>query len=232
MNSTVYKQDKLYKTMTFNEFIKNQERIYDEFRSSNIEHNGIEPKVSNNRGGYIIALRHSKKITDLLGKLSRKASEIIPSITYDAQNIHTTISAYQVQEDFNPDSIILDKLSNTINESKPFASNIKIKYSEWLLNQDAVIAAGEPNESFYNLAKEIIAIAQQNGIELRLPWGAHITTNRFLESGSRENISNLLDLYNNSEPLGDSSPVSVDVGYFIINSHEFKLNVYKSFSLK
>lgn len=87
--------------MDFEEFIEEQTSIYDKFRdTSAIEQEGLDPRIPNQRGGYLIAFRHPKKITDALGEFSYQASKIISAIKYNGANAHTTISDFKVHERF------------------------------------------------------------------------------------------------------------------------------------
>lgn len=218
--------------MTFNEFVEKQRMIYDKFRdTSAIEQEGLVPRIPTQQGGYLIAFRHPEKITDSLGEFSYQSSRIVPAITYDGANAHTTISDFQVQDGFSPDSKILENLARLVYANNPFSSDVTIDYNAWLLNQSTGIAAGEPNPGFYNLAEKIVAYAQQQGTQLRLPWGAHITTNRFLKAGSPEEVRELLAFYRRSKPLGYSTPRCIDVGSFIFTPAGFDFKVHERFVL-
>jgi len=218
--------------MDFKEFIEKQKSIYNKFRDiSAIEQEGLVPRIPNQQGGYLIAFRHPDKITDALEEFSYHASRIVPAVNYDGANAHTTISDFQVQDNFSPDIQTLENLARLTRMQKPFSKDVIIDYNAWLLNQNTGIAAGEPNPIFYDLATRIVEYAQQQGTQLRLPWGAHITTNRFLKNGSPEEVRELLDFYRNSKPLGDSTPKSIDVGYFILTPEEFDFKVYERFDL-
>ena len=218
--------------MTFEEFIEKQRSVYDAFRdSSTVEREGLVPRIPDQQGGYLIAFRHPTNITDALSEFSYRASRIIPAVKYDGTNAHTTISDFQVQDGFSPDPQTLGNLARLTHTQKPFSKDVTIDYNAWLLNQNTGIAAGEPNPIFYDLATRIVDYAQQQGTQLRLPWGAHITTNRFLKNGSPEEVRELLDFYRNSEPLGDSTPKSIDVGYFIFTPEGFDFKVHERFDL-
>ena len=206
--------------------------IRDRFRNTSaIEQEGLVPRIPNQQGGYLIAFRHPEEITDALGEFSYHASRIIPAVNYDGSNAHTTISDFQVQDNFSPDTQTLENLTRLVHANKPFSNDVAIDYSAWLLNQNTGIAAGEPNLNFYNLVTKIVESAQQQETQLRLPWSAHITTNRFLKNGSSEEVKELLDFYRNSKPLGNSTPKCIDVGYFIFTPEGFEFKVHERFDL-
>jgi hypothetical protein len=218
--------------MTFKEFQKKQESIYSKFRNtSQIQQEGIVPGLLN-QGGYIVLFKHPSHITEKLTEFSEKVDQVIPSITYNAQNAHTTISDYGIEINFTPDIEKLQALSNIICREIPLLKPCSIDYKEWLLNQSTGIAAGYPNEQFYNNVQQIINSAKKQGIELRIPWGAHMVSNRFKEKQSPEETSELIKLFQDSNPLGISKPVSIDISYFDFNPEKFDIKKYETFSLR
>lgn len=168
--------------MAFSEFLAKQEAIYAEFRdTSKIELEGVVPQIFDNHGGYIIAYRHSKIVIDSIREFSEKISKIVPSIKYHEDNIHTTLSTFQVSDNFDLDKTILESLTNIVRANLPLIKDVKIEYTEWLMNQSSGIVGGNPNIAFFENAKKIVEYAIKRGIQLRFPWGVHITISRFLE---------------------------------------------------
>ena len=219
--------------MEFQDFIEKQDSIYSRFRdTSKVEQEGIVPNVPQSQGGYLIAYRHPRNIADALGEFSEKVSRIVPSLTYDAQNTHTTISDYKVGDNFSLDRSVLQNLSGVVSINLDSLKRQEIDYQEWLLNQNTGLAGGIPNPSFLKNAEEIIKLANEKEIRLRLPWGPHITTNRFLENRSPEEIAELINLFRTSKPLGVSKPDIIDVAYFHFTPNGFDFNTYERFSLK
>lgn len=218
--------------MTFSEFIAKQDGIYAEFRdTSKIELDGIVPKIFDNQGGYIVAYRHSNNVIDGIREFSEKISKIVPSIKYHEDNIHTTLSTFQVLDNFAFDETILDSVTNIVQANLPLIKNVKIDYNEWLMNESTGIVGGKPNLAFFENIKKVVEYALKRGIQLKFPWGAHITISRFLEKISNEQTLELLNLFKNSKPLGISTPEYVDVGYSVLTPKEFKLNVYERFKV-
>lgn len=218
--------------MNFIEFMEKQNRIYGEFRdTSKVMAEGIAPRSFENEGGYIIAYRHTENIVNGVEEFSEKVSKIVPSIKYYKDNLHTTFATYKVSNNFEVDNNILEKLSNIISSNLELIKEVEIDYSEWLIDQTTGIVGGIPNKEFFENAELIVEAARQEGIELKLPWGAHITTNRFLETIPKELILELISLFKNTKPLGISKPEYIDVGYFNTTSKEFRFNIYKRFKL-
>lgn len=202
--------------MTYLEFLENQNTIY--LRLSNdrtLTENGTVPNPNiKNTGGYLIALRHPSSLTDVIDEFSMKISNIIPSIIYNKSNIHTTISDYNIANDFVPDYAgILDKLWTSVKEIKN-RGQILINYYRMISTKDSVIMAGIPNENFYNISQAIINNARSSGIELRFPWGAHITLSRFLEKKSPAELAEFFKLMESAPKIGEIKPEFIDVGYF------------------
>lgn len=108
---------------------------------------------------------------------------------------------------------------------------IKIRYSECLINQDSVIVAGTPDQCFIAYVDSIGREANMYNIKLKRPWGAHITISRFLDNIADDKILTLLDIVKNSTEIVVSNPVSIDIGYFNLDNGKFNINVYRSIKL-
>jgi len=218
--------------MDFQKFLENQQRIYSEFRdTSKIEKEGLIPQISENKGGYIIALRHSDNIVTGIEKLNEKISGITSAIKYEDSNIHTTLATYQVEEGFCPIKDTLDNLAKIVGDNISFMKKMEIEYNELLIDQYSGIAAGIPDLAFFENAQRIIDCAQGYGIQLKFPWGAHITVSRFLEKLPHKETLELLEIFRNSEPLGKSTPKYLDVGYFTHTPGSFTINVVERFKI-
>lgn len=218
--------------MNFNNFLEKQNNIYAEFRNqSKIELEGLNPKLETNKGGYIIALRHSKSIIDAIEKFTYKVNLVVPSIIYDESNIHTTLATYEESSDFVADKDKLELISKIANDNLSFIKGLEIEYNEWLLNQDTGIITGTPNEKFVEFVDNIIKVGKTYNINLKQPWGAHITISRFLEKASYEKTLELLNVFKDSKFIGVSLPRYIDVGYFTLTKESFNINVYKRFSI-
>ncbi len=158
--------------MDFEEFLTKQESIYEKFRDvTSLQKEGLVPKIPKQQGGYLIAYRYPNKVIDALGEFSHQVSKIVPAIVYDRTNAHTTISDFQVQNDFSPENSTLEGLSKIVHANLPLPKDVSINYIEWLLNQNTGILAGQPNQSFFEGANQIVNYANQNNIQLRSPWG-------------------------------------------------------------
>ncbi|WP_291583647.1 hypothetical protein [Clostridium sp. UBA6640] len=218
--------------MSFCEFLEKQEKIYTEFKdTSKVREEGLVPQISINKGGYIIALRHSRNIINAADKFTKEVDTIISSIKYDESNIHTTLGTYEVKDEFSPANKTLELIINAAKYSVSSIKGIQIDYNEWLMNQDTGIIAGISNISFFEYIKKLNEYAQMNGIELKRPWGAHITVSRFLEKISYDKTLELLDIFKKSKPIGISIPKYLDVGYFNLTPDSFNFNVCERFKI-
>jgi len=213
--------------MNFSDYISRQNAIYDELRCNVDLLDKLYPHDFIDRGGYIIALRHSHSITDSIEKLNTKINEIIPIMKYDRTNIHTTIATYLAKDNFIPDERILAKIIHMFDGNAIVFEKIKICYSNYLIDKSAMILAGNPNVGFFNNCDNIIKLLHKENLLFEFPWGAHITVCRFLQNGSKKQIEELYNLINESKALYESTPMYTDIGYCENNGREFKLNVYK-----
>jgi hypothetical protein len=214
----------------YENFLKKQEEVYSKFRNSPVRTEGIKPSptIAQRQGGYIIALRHTREVTDTLGELSSRVAKIVPALTYGADNAHTTIVTYGVENDFIPDDHTLLKMARVLHKTP--ITNPLIDYREYLTNQDTVIATGIPDEGFLYIARNVVDNMKSDGIDVRPPWGSHITAARYTEPRRPEELTELFELLATAPVLGESRSLIVDVGYFHMNPQGFRFETYERFS--
>ncbi len=218
--------------MDFKEFLTKQEEVYNRFRDTcKMEAEGTKPNIpQKSQGGYLIAFRHSTEITQKVEDFSRRLAQTVPLIIYNTKTIHTTISDYGIKEDFVPDKDVLDKLCFFAGRYR-VVDQPKISYKEWLYNQNTIIVAGMPNSIFLETAQKIYSLGEKKGVQLRMPWGAHITAGRFTEQTSPKELSDFFKLMKEAPVLGESRPAKIDVAYFNFSPEGFKVTVCERFSL-
>ncbi|MDD5192190.1 MAG: hypothetical protein PHH54_00155 [Candidatus Nanoarchaeia archaeon] len=218
--------------MEFQEFLRKQEEVYDKFRdTSKLQNEGTKPDIPKSQGGYLIVLRHPLEIAQKIEEFSRRISQAVPAIVYDSATVHTTISDLGIKGNFAPEKDTLERLCNSVRGAL-IVNKPTISYLEWLYNQNTVIVAGMPNQVFLEVAQNVYSSAEGNGVQLRLPWGAHITSNRFAEQKSPEELTDFFKLMNEAPVLGNSVPKNIDVAYFDFSPKGFKTTTYERFSLK
>lgn len=217
--------------MEFNDFLAKQEGIYEKFRASGVKEKGLSPNVPEKQGGYLVIFRHPDNITSRLENFSERVNEVIPIIKYGRENAHTTISDYMVGDDFSPDETVLNGLSRAVHLQLDTTRGVEIDYRNWMLNQNTGIVAGYPNANFTNGAERIVEYAKLRGLELHMPWGAHITACRFLEEGNQEQVDEVLRLFKEEKPLGASYPTSIDVGHFSFSREGLEITTHERFPL-
>ena len=218
--------------MEFQEFLRKQEEVYSRFRdTSKIMAEGTKPSLpAKPQGGYLIVFRHSIEISQEVERFSRRISQAAPAIVYDAATVHTTISDFGIKESFIPEADTLAKLCNSVRNV--VMNRPTISYGEWLFNQNTVLVAGMPNQAFLEVVQNVHSSAERNGVQLRMPWGAHITANRFTQTKNPTELSDFFKLMKEAPKLGESEPEFIDVGYFEFNMERFLFNIYERFSLK
>lgn len=213
----------------FEEWRENMNGIYDKFNRNGSPMNGTTPNIPKSQGGYICVLRHPKEISEKVANFSERISNCIPSLMYDADTIHTTIFDYSLSEEFESDETILKDLCGAA--SNIGRNDVSINYSEWLYNPNTVLVVGDSNKQFLEIAEKMKTHTQKKGIEPRLAWGAHITTNRFTEEKTRNELSDFFKLMKEAPILGKSNPRYMDIGHFIFDRQGFNITSYERFSL-
>ncbi|MDP2926002.1 MAG: hypothetical protein Q8N99_06525 [Nanoarchaeota archaeon] len=216
--------------MDFQEFLEKQSNIYSSFIESIVRTSGIEPKIPKNQGAYLIAFRHPEEITERVARFSNRIADALPAIVYDKSNVHTSIFVYGLKEDFNPDADVLDNLNKAV---KGISRQVpKIDYRQWLYNRECVIVEGIPDKRFLDIAIKIKSSAEVHGLELKLPWGAHITASRFKEPRNPDELGDFFKLMSEAPLLGESRPVRIGIGYFNISPNGFLYKVLQNIELK
>lgn len=218
--------------MKYVEFLEKQDKIYSEFRDTlKIKVEGLKPNIEENKGGYIIALKHSDNIINNISNITSKIYKEIACIKYDGDNIHTTLATYNECIGFKVNKEELELIANIAENNISLMKDVKINYLECLMNQDTVIVAGIPDEHFVDYVDSTEREANKYNIKIKRPWGAHITISRFLENIEYDKILNLLDIVKDNTEIGVSMPLAIDIGYFNLTNDTFNINVYKSIKL-
>ena len=186
------------------------------------------PVIANGQGGYLIMLRHPQIITDKLAEFTHVLASQFPIIPYDGKNAHTTFSDYGLVETkdgkaFELSEETLDRLALAVSNIDLFSFNTPIiRFDSWLYNQNSVIVSAEPiDDAFTRVATAIIGSAKNEGLELRAPWGSHMTAARFTQPIAGKDLHNFKKLMSEAPYLGYSVGQYVDVGYFTLGPQGF-----------
>ncbi len=221
--------------MSYEKFLEKQNNIYQDFDNGSIKENGANPSkiVLDGKKEYIIAFRYSNHINELISKFSGRIGKEIPIVAYNQEDIHTTISCYNPKEkvEFEPEKEIIDKLADIISPIKGFKAP-KINYGSWLNNEDTIIVSGNPSFKFYDLSKKVIEEAENQEIELRMPWGSYITATRFKEKMSPKELESFFKLMKEAPKLGEIKPLFVDIGWYALDKEKFSFNTHKRINLR
>ena len=152
------------------------------------------PKPGALVGGYLISFRHPFQITRVVESFSRRIENEggVPIQAYHAADLHTTISDMDKKEGFIFDEKILESLSRCVEDTLNGFGKIKpnINFSRWLYNPGAIVVAGTPDQNFVDISEAVYSLGKNRGINVRMPWGAHISACRFTQPQSSENLEN------------------------------------------
>lgn len=222
--------------LDFKTFLDKQKDTYTGFKNSRetVLKEGLNQNPYKGKGSYFIAFRPRVHDREIIETAASGILEIIPSaVPYNASNIHITITDIGQKENFTPDMEMLDRLTNIVLASMKNIRKPEINYQGWLINKDAVIIKGIPNMEFLEAAYIIQENGRKEGLELRLPWGAHITTARFDEAitpGYQVDI--LVKYVDNISKIGKIAPFCIDVGcgIFYNDSPDFTFRMKKRFN--
>ena len=211
--------------MTFNEFQDIRDGIYKDFEiaKSNITTDGLDPKIpqATSLHGYVIC-RHPSEIAEKASNFSQEVAEIVPSLIFTPQHIHTTINVIPENIVFN--DTVLEKLVQVIDGVRSKISPFEINFTKWAVNQNSIIAQGYSDKMFFNIADLIVNEARKMSIELKYPRMSHVTITRFLEPTKEQSkLEKLIKLVDKTEPLGISKINTLEVGFVDYREGRFDL---------
>lgn len=210
----------------YTQYFRRQEQIYAEFRSrmASIERLSATPYVAQPIAGYLVAWSHPAQVIEKLARVNLRINKLVACLRIDQSNAHTTLSTYHSQalETFSLQSELLEGLAAACKKLDPaLLSAVRIDFQEWLFNEDTLIAAGQPNQAFWEAGEALISAGQALGLQFRMPWGAHITAARFFEPA--EKAQELAKVLLQMPCLGVSQPEAVFAGHFICSQRGLRL---------
>lgn len=165
------------------EFKEKQEEIYGKFQKSMKEiSRGNEeiipsPALEKGQSGHAILLRHDSAIMDKITEISDQINQVIPSITYNESNIHTTAIVFDVKDGKQDyDKKTLERLSYHLNMNSDNSisrlvnpiidfSSRKFRYyvetnqndkTNYAFNKDSVILLGDANISYTDMVQNVL----------------------------------------------------------------------------
>ena len=186
-----------------------------------------DPSTGEPVAGYIVCWQYEETITQAVESLNIRIHEIIPSIPFNHATVHTTITVYQKQAKsaFQVNEQTLQALASAVSQlDTQVLQEVQIEFQEWLFNAEASIAAGQANKPFWEVGEQLQALCKTDGLQLRMPWGAHMTIARFLADSDR--VDNLKNLVAQTAALGICQPQVIVVGYFTCGPTHFHLYPY------
>jgi len=198
----------------YQKMIERQKEIYGEFEEDiiGVQKNGLRPNMPDYHGGYSICWRHDDDIIEKVKGVADNVGSYVGSLIYDNKNtVHSTITYIAFGA---PDLYEEQKMDLMVRMVENVASVLKkplIDYTKWLMNYDTVIAAGLADKNFYYSARMIVGACRKLGLDLRMPWGSHITAARFLEKKNGNEVSDLINYVKQVKPVGKSKMSLLEV---------------------
>ncbi|MCK5023467.1 MAG: hypothetical protein KAS04_04815 [Candidatus Aenigmarchaeota archaeon] len=215
-------------------FFDDQEGIYKKFSGKMNEaiKEGLlpDPVLLGRKGGYIIALSPHKDVVSALSVLSQKIRKIVPNaVVYGRDQIHTTFSDHMNEDGFDPKNDFkhrqkLNALNGVVKKVFSNRSAGACCYEGCVFDRTTLIVKGIPSKEFVTAAEAVVKEAEKNNIELRMPWGAHITLVRFdreYPSEISEKLKEICISWN--PPVGYFTWESVFAGWYTAKKNSFQL---------
>ena len=204
-------------------FLKEQDRIYGIIREkeTKIMESGLVTDEGwlKERGTVSLALVHSRGAADRATYMSYRTREMLPSIIYRPEHIHTTLCTNGFHQPFKFNGFhqnwvnIFRDAARIVVEKR--AWNPYVRYNEWIYGDSSAIAPGQPNDEALDLLREIeFTLARAGAQDFKLAWGFGITFTRFKTPiRGVEAWPKIDNLKKEVEPILESRPVGIAVGY-------------------
>ena len=220
--------------MNFQRLVAKQDVVYAEFEAAtnNLNEFRVDPCIPNPSAGYIVALRYSDAILQRFSQFTASLHHIVPALPFDAENGHTTITVYEKQAlaSFEPNPSTLEALCRTVAQiDRQMWQQVKVDFQHWYFNAETIIVAGLPNDWFWEVVQQVQATGLQQGLDLRLPWGAHMTAGRFTQRCGANTVESLRQRLLSAPILGISVPTALHVGYYTSSEAGFNLHTVQAF---
>jgi hypothetical protein len=216
----------------FDEWKERQNLIYAniEGRRQTALTEGLRPDLAlvERKGGYVIALIPSFAVKSQCVRLWGNYPAVCDNYArYFSPQLHTTLSDYGVKPGYDPSfdpnkDETLKRLTNVALEVwMGIHSPVCCRYEGIIFDQSTVIAKGIPDASFVDLASKLVEEGKRQGVELRMPWGAHITLARACKQTGPEGLA---DLPLGPLPEGPLAYTGLAVGYMVPTPTSFHVH--------
>lgn len=228
---------KLTDVPSWTDYNQRMNDIYTKIASgmAEVKESGIspDPVVVNNQGGFIIAFRFPEDFCTAVAKISNNIGNLVPAISYDIANIHTTIMTYDVSDGFSlPDREILKKLTLAAEDALDRLSSIPppvFTFNKLLYNKNCVLVPGQPDENFLVYTKAIVERSLNHDLEkATLPKIAHSTNNRFTSRIEAEKLEDFFSGFENINIRLQTTPDLISVGWFVCEPDKFIFHNYNA----
>ena len=224
--------------MTHIDFLENAQSIFESFPNEQVwAQGGLQPKrqLQKPEAGYCVVFRYDEKITSVITHFMAKIHSTLPNLlTYNAENLHTTIGTYGKTDmkEFVSDSTIIRRLEESLEKGlSGHSGNILIEFGKWLYNEEAILIPGYPNQELWHLIQSIGNICQENGLSLDMGRIMHITTARFTENVSFQTFEAFSSIMKTAPVLNGVKPIAIDLATWSCDGLIFNLIPHKHFIL-
>ena len=218
--------------------MQQQARIYSNFDAGMAqacaEGAKADPVLTEQKGGYLVALRPSDEVLRTVVASTAAFAEM-GMFPYNAR-LHTTAFDYKVAAGFDPDKDpdrqqIMGIFMDIADEVVP-TSPVDCLYEGFAFNRTTLIIKGLPSRGFFDLAQTLVNRANAHGIEVKMPWGGHITAGRFQKPVEPAVLKGMRDTLQNVHfPTVRQAFTELRVGQFISTKNSFDVTWIAAFPL-
>jgi hypothetical protein len=92
-----------------------------------------------------------------------------------------------------------------------------------------VSVSGYPtSDHFWEVAGQLQCLGARVGLDLRLPWAAHMTAARFTVAQVGEDVTRIRRLVAEGPELGESRPVGITIGWYECSGSGFTFHTHET----
>ena len=180
--------------------------------------------------GCLLIMSYGSQQSASLARISEQVSATLPAITYHTDTLHTTLATGaklpSAQHSDDNARQLFSRYQRFFHQTaapliQAGLCRIRVELQGLLYNANSLIAAGEANAAFWELAEQLTKAAARHNLPLQMPWGSHVTLSRF-QAGAHDRQT-LDQIVADSQLPQQLQPQSLQLVWFECDQQGFRL---------
>lgn len=214
-------------------WLENMRRVYAGFADATaaLPATGMKPDpvYASKAGGYLVAFGFNSYTVEEVGLLGQKIVQAAPSLfVYPGKMLHVSIvTACQADGFYAPKDpqfrSVLDALCGAAQKAGEVRMRAALEFNDGapslLCNQTTAILATTPVGAYGLYVQAVLEESAKRGLQVRAPWGSHMTIARSTQVVSPQDSVALASLCHETQPpFRYSKCCSLDVGHYYVDA--------------